>query len=610
MPITPENNPQTQSPPSSFTKKTIGQPGPAPLVASSGAVHSPAGFYRENRFYVWAILAGVVTISVLAYFAFRKSPPVAPTAANVTISVDVPETAPAGGQTVYKIKVENDDTQKLVQMSLELAYGEGMSFISSVPNPQNLSGTQFAVPDLSPGQNAVITVKAQLSGNVNDQKNLSMKVHYRFSNFNSEFLAQEISTVRLTASNVALDISGPTTTNNAQIAVYTVRYQNNSNDAISGAQIKLNYPSGFVFATAQPPSDSAGNIWNIDALASGASGTITIQGSFNSSNPGEGKTISADFLILGQDGQYFTQNSRSFTTTMASLPLLVSQVVDNLNAESTVNPGENLRYSIKYQNNSSVVATGVNVLLTLNSKALDFSSIQAEGAQVNNNTISWDASSVSNLGSLNPNESGQLSFSVRVKNPATKDSSKNLTVLSDIKIKSTEYDSYFPGNQVSLKISSPVSLNTALDFQSGQLPPQVGKTSLYSVTLTLTNSTNDFNGGTLTAFIPLGAGGFVPGSVNSAESGKVQFDSTTSKLTWQVGSLPAHIGQFSPARTLQFGVRLIPSASQAGERPTLIKDIQFNATDSFTGQPVSAKADNITTGDLSGNNGQNSTVER
>ena len=81
--------------------------------------------------------------------------------------------------------------------------------------------------------------------------------------------------------------------------------------------------------------------------------------------------MSADFLILGQDGQYFTQNSGSFTTTLASLPLLVSQEIANLNGNDVVNPGDTLRFNIKYQNNSSVVANGVNILLTLNSKAVD-----------------------------------------------------------------------------------------------------------------------------------------------------------------------------------------------------------------------------------------------
>ena len=273
-----------------FVQKTLGQ-GQMPAAPQALSVASRSGglggFYRENRWYIWAIVVGVVIIGVLSYFAFRKTPALAPKDANVSISVDVPQTAPAGGQAIYKIKVENDDPQPLIGLSLELTYADGVTFVSSSPNPQNLSGTLFTVPDLTSGQNAVVIVKTQVAGNVNDTKNLLIKLHYKYSNFNSEFIKQQTVTIRLTASDVTLDVNGPATTNNAQIAVYTVRYQNNSQNAISGARVQLNFPDGFSFATAQPPPDSNNNIWNVDSLAPGASGTISIQGSFASANPGE-----------------------------------------------------------------------------------------------------------------------------------------------------------------------------------------------------------------------------------------------------------------------------------------------------------------------------------
>jgi hypothetical protein len=249
------------------------------------------------------------------------------------------------------------------------------------------------------------------------------------------------------------------------------------------------------------------------------------------------------------------------------------------------------------------VASGVIILLTLNSKALDLATLRAEGGQVNNNTILWNASTVPKLESLAPSESGQLSFSVQVKNPATRDSSKNLTIVSDIKIKSNEYESYFPGNEWALKIASPATLSSHLDYQDGSLPPQVGKNTIYKVQFSLTNSTNDFSDGILTAFLPLGPSGFVTGSVNSSETGKVEFDSTTGKLTWKVGSLPAHTGKFSQARILEFKVKLNPAASQVDQSPNLVTDIKFQAKDIFTGKEVELKTEDITSADLAGQDG-------
>jgi len=609
MPEEIPNQQQKQDPGQGFVKKPVETPildsaaraqisgNPSPLSAVGGFM----GFYRANKYYFWAILAGVLIIAFLAYFAFRKPAPSQVKAANVGISVEVPETVASGGEAVYKITVQNNDNQKLTNVELELNYPDGASFESSSPKPENLSGTLFNVPDLIPGQNAALFVKAKVTGNINDSKTLNLKLHYKYSNFNSEFIKEQSVAVRLVASDVSIELQGPANTNNAQAVLYEVKYQNNSDSDVKNARVKLNYPDGFVFSLATPPPDLGTDTWNVGTLAKGASATIEIQGTFSSVNPGESKTAVANFLILGTDGQFFVQNSSTFTTTISSLPLLVSQELSANGSNGIINPGDNLTFSLRYQNNASTAATAANIEVDLNSNVIDPASITAEGGQINNNTISWNASGVPQLASLLPNQSGQLSFSLRVNNPATKDSGKNLTLVSNVKIKANEYDSAFPGNVLNLKVSSPSSISSSLAYISGQLPPQSGKSTTYKVTLSLTNSSNDFSNGTLTAFIPLSSGGFVSGSAGS-ENKNLQFDPATGKLTWNVGSLPANTGRFSPPRVLTFQIVLNANSSQVGQSPTLVKNIQFAAKDLFTLQDLSVNTDDILTSSLSGSN--------
>jgi uncharacterized repeat protein (TIGR01451 family) len=601
-----EQLPPNQSP--QFVKKPVETPIldsdlRRQITFSDGQSSESGGFrdfYRANKWYFYAILAGLLLIGVLAYFAFKKSPAQAPKDANVNIAVDVPGSVPSGGEAVYKITVQNSDTQKLANMALELTYPDGETYENSSPPAQNISGTQFAVPDLIPGQNATLIVKAKVNGNVNDQKTLNIKLHYQYPNFSSQFEKDQSSTITLLASNVMIELEGPATTNNAQLVVYTVKYQNNSGADIQNAQIKMVYPDGFSFAQATPSPGSGSDTWNIGTLANNGQGNIQIQGTFNSVNPGESKTAQAEFLVLNSGGQYSQQNSSSFITEISSLPLLVAQSLNPNNSTGVINPGDTLTFNVHYQNNASTVATGVNVQVTLNSKVLDLSTLRVQGAQVNNNTILWNASGVPQLQNLSPSQSGDLSFSVKVNNPAVKDSSKNLTVVSGVQIQSNEYASPFPGGQLSLKISSPSSINTVLSFVSGQLPPQAGKTTIYKVRLALTNSSNDFSNGVLTAFIP---SGFILSSVTSAESANVQFDPSTHKLAWNVGSLPANTGRFSQPRVLEFQVTLNPSSSQVNQSPNLVNTINFTASDLFTSRPINISADDISTSDVAGTNG-------
>jgi hypothetical protein len=599
-PIDPSQNPQ-------FVKKVVETPIldsdlRRQITVSDGESSEGGGFrafYRANKFYFLAIFVGILVIGALAYFAFKKSPATAPKDANVNISVDVPGSVQSGGEAVYKITVLNNDSQKLVSMQLELTYPDGEIYENSSPPAQNISGTLFTVPDLIPGQNVMVTVIAKVTGNVNDKKTLSLKLHYQYPNFSLQFVKDQTSTITLLASNVLIELNGPVTTNNAQLVVYTVKYQNNSGADMPNTQIRMVYPDGFSFAQATPPPDLGTDTWNIGKLANSGEGNIQIQGTFSSINPGESKTAQAEFLI-GQDGQYSVQNTSSFVTAISSLPLLVTQSLQQANSNNVINPGDTLNFTVHYQNNASTVATGVNIQLTLDSKAVDLSSLRVQGGQVNNNTILWNASGVPQLQSLSPSQSGDLSYSVKINNPAVKDSSKNLSLVLSVQIQSNEYSSAFPGGQLNLKISSPSAINTVLSFVSGQLPPQVGKTTIYKVRLALSNSSNDFSNGSLSAFIP---SGFVLSSVARAESGNVQFDNSTNKLTWNVGSLPAYTGRFSQPRVLEFQVTLNPPSSQVNQSPTLVNTINFTANDLFTSQAVNISADDITTSDVAGTNG-------
>jgi len=568
------------------------------------------GFYQANKIYFWAIFLGLAIISVLTYLAMRSPATVAPKEANVDINVDVPETAPSGGEAVYKITVKNNDNQTLTNAELELVYPEGFSYLSSVPNAENISGTKFKVPDLVSGQNATIIVKVKASGNVNDEKKLGIKLHYSYSNFTSEFIKEQTSVVRLVASDVLVELSGPGTANNAEIIAYTAKYQNNSDSDVKNARIKLTFPAGFVFASAVPTPDIGTDTWNIGTLAKGGAGQIQIQGSFSAVNVGESKTATADFVVLDGNGQAQIQNSSVFTTQIYSSPLLVTQELEPAATNGVVKPGDNLVYRVRYQNNASTAATGINIVVTLDSRVINLSSLRAEGGQINNNTILWNASTIPNLESLAPNESGQLSFSLQLNNPAVKDSAKNLTVISNIKIKSNEYGAYFAGNPLTLKVSSPSSVKTVLSFVSGQLPPQVGRQSVYKIKVSLNNSTNDYTDGIVSLFIPLGPNSLVAGSYTPSESANAAFDSSTGKLVWDVGILPANTGRFTNARILEFQVKFSPSASQVNQSPVLVKSINFSAKDSFTGEEITASTGDITTNDVEGEGFGNGIVQK
>jgi hypothetical protein len=194
-----------------------------------------------------------------------------------------------------------------------------------------------------------------------------------------------------------------------------------------------------------------------------------------------------------------------------------------------------------------------------------------------------------------------------VKDPVTKDSSENLTVVSSVRVTSAEYSAPLLGNEIKLKVTSPSQVSVSLQQVSGELPPQVGKETTYELTFRVTNSSNSFTGALVTAFVPLGAGGYVDGSVTpSLEAGRTTYDPATGKLTWRLGSVPAHAGSFTAARQMAFKVRVVPSAADVGRSVPLLKNLKYQASDLFTGENISGDADDVTTASLTGDNNQGS----
>jgi hypothetical protein len=588
---------------SDFETKPVGDTTPAPeqqyhidapIAPATTRWGKVKEFYFANKWYVWAITAGVMVIGALGYLAFR--PQDAPVKeANVNVLIEAPDVSPSGSEIIYKVKMENNDRATLVNMQLELVYDDGVTYVSSTPKAENAAGTLFDVPNLSTGQNAVVMVKTKAEGNINDEKRLVARLHYRYNNISSEFIKESEHTVRLVAADVSIELTGPESTTNAQVVNYELSYSNNSDHDIENARIEVTFPEGFTFADSNPKPDLGKNIWNLAKVERGRSGKITFQGTFKTAQPGQSQTFKADFLVLDNQGSFFKQSTTEFTTRISVQPLAVTQSLDSRN--NIVKPGDTLAFSIKYQNNGNVAATGVNIVVTLDSKALDLNSIRAENGQVNNNTISWNASDVANLERLNPNESGNIRFSVKVKNPVVRDTSRNVTVKSSIKVKSNEYETFLPGNDLELKVATVASLDGDASFVTGQLPLQVGKSSTFQVKLTLKNSTNDLNGAVLTGFVPNGTT-FDQASVTAKEAGAVTFDSSTGKLTWKVTQLDAHTGDFNPARILTFNVRVNPSSTQVNRELTLFRNIQFTAKDTFTGENIELKTEDVKTTDI------------
>lgn len=523
---------------------------------------------------------------------------------NVTVTLEAPAEAASGTEVIYKITFSNQDNDSIKNLKLDLVYPGGFSFKDSVPKPTRLNGLSYTLPDLESSQEGVVLIKGTIEGNVDELKTVTAIMHYNFSNFNSDFIAQASAQTKITNPDILMQFDGPMKTSNEQGVVYGLSYLNSTDKPIPAAKLILEFPQKFQPSDYTPQPTSPG-VWNLGTLEPGRSGRISFQGKFIGAEIGELPTFRGKIESTGADGKSHVLASVQYSVEITPIPLVISVVGQRQNLEASADtalPGEEIEYKVSYRNNLTTAVSGVVVSAELAGGIYDLADISAENATVNGNVITWNASQVSELASVGPSRAGELSFRAKIKDPVTKANVKNLVGSVTARIRSVEFSEPFASKPLETKIITVAKLSGDVLFSSGALPPRVGQNSTYIVTISVRNSTNDIEPAELTMNMPA-AIQFDKNLVNASEQGNVSYDPNTKKLTWKLGKLAAHTGNFSALRRLQFNLTINPGASSTGQPVILARNITLQGTDTFTSKSISVGLADLTTQDDPSGNG-------
>lgn len=584
-------NPELTAAPTS-PAPTSPAPTPEPPINSKVDV---GAFLKENKWAILLITGSLLVIAGALYFTLRKPKDNTPSQPKVSIGIEAPDKISSGSEIIYKLHVKNNDTTTIKKINVDIVYPNGFSFIDSTPKATKLNGSQFGLPALDPSQDVIVMIKGSIQGNAGETKTISATMHYQLENFNSDFVAQTQAQSQITTADLALQFDGENNVNPEQQKTYTLNYANYTSASISDFRITLTTPTNFAISGIDPKA-AFGSTYTLGTLAPNASGKITITGTFKNVNGGDRQifTAKAEGSVDGKPN--YVLSAGQLEVTIAQVPLQAYLVLNNLSKNNSVMPGDTLEYKVIYKNNGSAPASGVILTVKLNGDSLDLSHISANGADVQNNTITWDGSQNEGLASIGAGSGGSFDFTVPVRNPASRTNEKNLTIAAHTEMKSKEYTQAFVGSELSVKVETVVDISKSVSYSSGSQPPSPGRNTIYNVSIILKNQTNDVTGGKMTFTLP-SAVNFSTAAINSEERDNVAFDANIKKLTWTVGTLAAHAGSFVPLRKLQFNISVTPSITLKGSPITLVNNIKFSGTDSFTTTPIALNGDPILSSD-------------
>lgn len=503
----------------------------------------------------------------------------------VSIEISGPERVVSGEEIVYIVKCKNSTKVALNDAQLTFRWPEG-----SLPTSGELF-EKMSLGSLAPQQTKEATFKGKLIGFRAVQKEISAILSYQPSKTQARFENEAVFLTQIIAVPLVLTLDFPDKVSAGQQITTALKYLNDSEAAFDNLVIKIEYPEGFVVSSTYPQPQE--NIWQIGRIGSKEEGKVLVTGTING-NRGDTKTFRA-YLGVTKDGS-FIPYAETVKSLQISLPVLSLEQTINDVSDYIANCGSILDYKIKYRNNSQIGLPSAKITLKFDTRALDFSTLKLGGRgsfDSVGSTVTWDQSNTPELELLDAGQSGELLFSVKVKDdlPIKDYSDKNFAVYSITNSSSANPPLALAGQQIQDAVEMSIKVNTKLGIESkgyyqddllpnsGPLPPQVGETTSYTIYWHVTNTSNDAEDVKVEATLPPSVAWlnkFKPTSTN------FRYDSLNRKITWEIGNLSSGAGVLTPAKYAAFQIGLTPSAPQINEVVEIIRPTVITGRDVFT----------------------------
>ena len=537
----------------------------------------------KSKFRIWvtahlvwiAVAAATLLIAGIFWYFLSGNTASLPQSNNVILLMKGPSQVTSNNEAEYTIVYRNGENATMTAVSLEVLYPAGFTFKSATPAATTVTGGSFNLPPVNAGGDGTVVIRGKLAGSTGEDKEIRSRLHYRLSNFNSEFVVEQSIHSSILPPDLIMDIKGPVDVVNGQDTTFTVTFTNVTTRDFDNLAVQLAYPAGFIFTGSNTVPSKSNNYWLLGKIPASSSISIDISGSFSGDN-NEQKLVKAEL------GQVIGNNFAPQLSASATFKIIPSSLKVTLTSDSvdSVKLGDTINFKLNYANQGNIGLNNLNIVANLTGVALDYTRIQARDAIITGQTITWKAASMPGLNVLSPNEKGEITFSVPVKQqPAS--NLKNQLITASATISSEEINRPTRAANIELKLISELDLSVTGEYVSGSNPMKAGQSTLFSMTFLLSNLSNDVSGTEVTASLPLPPSAWKNVVLPESEAARLSYDSNSGKIKWQIGNLPAFTGKFSTAARVIFQIEVLPSEADINKPMPLLREVKATGTDTF-----------------------------
>jgi hypothetical protein len=441
---------------------------------------------------------------------------------------------------------------------------------------------------------------------------ITISLEYRVAGSNAIFVKDTTYNVTINSTPINLSVDAPVTVSPNQAITLKVKAALNATTPVPKILVRLDYPIGFQFTSATPAPSFGNNIWNLGDFAPGAEHDISISGKMIGVFDGDQKTFNistgsqsdADKSTIGVVLNSI-QQVVAIQKPFIEAKLSINGVSQNIYASDSKTP---IQAEIDYANNLDTQVNDLQITAKISGNAFNPQTIRVQQGFYDSadNTITWDKSSIDKLATVNPGDSGSVTFSVSPLSlfSATGGMLSNPSINIEVDVSGKQSATGFATNSLTNSSSAAINIISDVGFSdeafyysgaftnTGPIPPAVGKATTYNVVWSLSNTANSISNAQVIATLPAWVnfvGSFSPSSED------LTYNSVTKQITWNVDRIPKGAGITGNPRSVTFQVSLTPSLSQVGAMPIILNDAVLTGHDDFANVDVKVEKAGLTT---------------
>lgn len=558
----------------------------------------PTSFFKKMFLIVLLLFVVTAIVALSSFYSGKK------TVSGDLISLEIlGQPLVDGGENLQlQVRIQNFNEQPLELPDLVLSY----------PKDSREEGEQVfmrrSLDDVQQGDRAIEEFSIILFGQEGDTREINAKLEYRINNSNAIFFKEATHEVIIRSTPTTLSINAPEEMVRGQIFEMDINLASNSNMIVNNTLLELKYPDGFEFISSEPESNALNRIWSFPLLRNEAE-TITVRGRL-SALEGQGQSFGINFgrqhpQRINEIETFF---NRLVHTVDIQQPFISTSLELNGSTEDliTIRGGNDVDGEISFVNTTDDVLQDVAIKMNLGGSLYNPVGIRAQNGFFNSNTLSlsWDKTTSSSFNLLEPGEERTVSFNLPTQELVGRTGAlTNPELELSIDVTASEINGNlreaYNVSQARVIANSDIEILGKVEHDegpfenTGPMPPRVGETTSYTVTLQVTNSSNNLTDAELRFYLPSYVQ-WMDAIAPSVERNAVEYNQTTREVIWDLDRLRAGLGiSGSSPRSLSFQVEVLPSLPQAGDQIALTSEIILSGTDSFTETDLSYRKNEI-----------------